>query len=177
MTLFLLAHNLIKITAVICYPLLLHLYAPGVGATYQRREICMPRESERHISEGRFACPGSRSDISAKRGFVCPGSRSDISAKRRCVCPGIRSDISAMGDLHAPEVGATYQRREICMARESERHISEEEICMPRESERQRHISEGERVSDGYDFNQIYSHIFFFFFFISMNLFPYFFLF
>jgi hypothetical protein len=103
MTLFLLAHNLIKITAVICYPLLLHLYAPGVGATYQRREICM--------------------------------------------------------------------------ARESERHISEEEICMPRESERQRHISEGERVSDGYDFNQIYSHIFFLFFFISMNLFPYFFLF
>ena len=118
MTLFLLAHNLIKITAVICYPLLLHLYAPGVGATYQRREICMPRESERHISE-----------------------------------------------------------EGICMPRESERHISEEEICMPRESERQRHISEGERVSDGYDFNQIYSHIFFLFFFISMNLFPYFFLF
>jgi hypothetical protein len=98
MTLFLLAHNLIKITAVICYPLLLHLYAPGVGATYQRREICMPRESERHISEGRFACPGSRSDISAKGDLYGPG---------------VGATYQRRGDLYAPGVGATatYQRR------------------------------------------------------------------
>jgi hypothetical protein len=59
MTLFLLAHNLIKITAVICYPLLLYLHAAGVGATYQRRgDLYAPGVGATYQRRGDLYAPG-----------------------------------------------------------------------------------------------------------------------